>query len=98
VAGEEAVRDGSVGAVIAGHTHDPQVALLGVRNGAEQYYIDTGTWRNRVPSTPDKRTFGRVKALTYVLVYGRNEDLGTTPVAGGKTWSFDYWSGFTQRW
>jgi hypothetical protein len=66
----------------------------------EQYYIDTGTWRNRIPSTPDEKGFGRLKALTSVVAYGRDEDPGKAPPPQDekKVWSFDYWSGFTQRW
>ena len=97
---EEVLASSEVRAVIAGHTHEPQVALLESRNGVERYYIDTGTWRNRVPATADERGFGQLKALTYVVVYGRDEDPRKEQPPGGsaKLWSFDYWSGFTQRW
>jgi UDP-2,3-diacylglucosamine pyrophosphatase LpxH len=97
---EEVLADRVVRAVIAGHTHEPQVALLGCPDNTEQYYIDTGTWRNYVPSTPDERGFGRLKALTYLVAYGKDEDTGKElpPQAKEKVWSFDYWSGFTQRW
>jgi UDP-2,3-diacylglucosamine pyrophosphatase LpxH len=98
VAREQALKEGGVRAVIAGHTHDPQVALLDRAANAERYYIDTGTWRNRVPATPDAKEFGRLKALTYVVAYGNDEDLGKAPTPVGKLWSFDYWSGFTQHW
>jgi len=89
-----------VRAVIAGHTHEPQVALLDATSGVERYYIDTGTWRNRVPATPDEGGFGQLKALTYVVAYGRDEDPGKEqpPAGSAKLWSLDYWSGFTQRW
>jgi hypothetical protein len=89
-----------VRAVIAGHTHEPQVALLGSRGDVQQYYIDTGTWRTRIPSTPNERAFGRLKALTYVVAYGTNENRTRLAAQPGavKIWSFDYWSGFTQWW
>ena len=83
--------------VIAGHSHKPRVELIGHPAAGEQYYVDTGTWRRRIPATPDFKSFGRVKSLTYAVVYGPNEDGGNPPVAS-KTASLDYWSGVTQRW
>jgi UDP-2,3-diacylglucosamine pyrophosphatase LpxH len=92
---EEGIASQNVRAVIAGHTHDPKVELLGSHGQVQQYYIDTGTWRNRILCTPNEKTFGKLKALTYVVVYGKNED---PPGMPKKIWSFDYWSGYTQRW
>lgn len=83
--------------VIAGHTHHPQVALLSRRHGVERYYIDTGTWRNRIPANRELTTFGRLKALTSVVLFGPDED-PDRDAAGPKSLSFDYWTGFTQRW
>jgi len=107
---EQAIVDGSARLLIAGHTHNPVVELAASdpRHG-ERYYVDTGTWRNRVPSTPDDKAFGHLKALTYVTVYASDEDTGSglgdprtaaganamTP--GARLFSFDYWSGVTQR-
>ena len=80
--------------VIAGHTHDPQLCLIGSDPEADRFYINTGTWRNRIPSTPDERTFGRIKALTYVMLFSSAEDnrLGNKTVG-----TFDYWTGYTQH-
>jgi hypothetical protein len=84
---------------LAGYTHEPQVALLAVNGGSERYYIDTGTWRNRVLCTPDGKGFGRLKTLTYAVLFGPEEDKGVVPDRGRpKVWSFDYWTGFAQRW
>ena len=77
--------------VIAGHTHEPQVALIGPK---DQYYVDTGTWRHRVLCRNHET--GRIKALTYVTVYSASEDQGRPPER--KNESFDFWSGYTQRW
>jgi UDP-2,3-diacylglucosamine pyrophosphatase LpxH len=77
--------------VVAGHTHEPQVALIGPKN---QYYVDTGTWRLRVLYR--KHETGPIKAQTYVTVYAASEDRGTPPET--KNESFDFWSGYTQRW
>lgn len=106
---EPALRSGRARYVIAGHTHNPAVELAVADGDGGRYYVDTGTWRNRIPvaSTRTRRWrwgprrtevegFGRLKALTYVIVYGPEEDPGET--AGGPSLgSFDYWSGFTQR-
>ncbi|MDX1616435.1 MAG: hypothetical protein R3300_19145 [Candidatus Promineifilaceae bacterium] len=94
---EEAIRNGHYRFLIAGHTHRPATELLAHDSGGERYYINTGTWRNRVPSTVEFSAFGRLKAMTYVTLYGPEEDPGRDG-AGGKVRSFDFWSGVTQRW
>jgi hypothetical protein len=43
----------------------------------------------------DRSAFGSAKALTYVMVYASSEDRSG---AASKNESFDYWSGFTERW
>ncbi|SOD02021.1 hypothetical protein SAMN05216486_10211 [bacterium JGI 053] len=72
---EKVIRDGTARLLIAGHTHNPTVELAASdATHGERYYVDTGTWRNRVPSTPDGKGFGHLKALTYVEVYRSDED------------------------
>ena len=95
---ESTIRSGQHRFVIAGHTHRPQVALIANDHNGERYYVDTGTWRNRVPATPDYKQFGRLKNLTYVIVYGPDEDRGALAPDRAKIASFDYWSGSTQGW
>jgi UDP-2,3-diacylglucosamine pyrophosphatase LpxH len=95
---ESSIRSGEHRFVIAGHTHKPQVALIANDHNGERYYVDTGTWRNRVPATPDYKTFGRLKTLSYVIVYGPNEDRNALESNKVKIASFDYWSGLTQGW
>jgi hypothetical protein len=91
---EKLLQQKTVRLVIAGHTHDPQLCLIGSDPKADRFYINTGTWRNRIPSTPDERTFGRIKALTYVMLFSSAEDnrLGNKTVG-----TFDYWTGYTQH-
>jgi hypothetical protein len=84
--------------VVAGHTHRPQVALIAHDRGGERYYLDTGTWRNRVPATADFRLFGRLRSLTYVVVYGSGEDRRLVAPSHAKTPSFEFWTHFTQGW
>jgi len=97
VAREAGIRNGEFRFIVAGHTHRPKVELLANDSTGERYYIDTGTWRNRLTATPDNLGFGRLKALSYVVIYGPDEDLGNTS-AGQKVASVDFWSGITQRW
>ena len=94
---ESVIQTGEMLYVVAGHTHRPDVALLAADTRGERYYIDTGTWRNRVLTTADYTGFGRQKALTYVTIYGPDEDQGFPPQPG-KISSVDYWTGLTQRW
>jgi hypothetical protein len=61
----------------------------------DRFYINSGTWRSVIPSTPDQRTFGRMRALTYVLLFARREQEKRD---GKRTNSFDYWTGFTRDW
>jgi predicted phosphodiesterase len=91
---EELLQEKKVRLVIAGHTHEPQLCLIGSDPEADRFYINTGTWRNRIPSTPDERTFGRIQALTYVMLFSSAEDNRL----GNKTrGTFDYWTGYTQH-
>ncbi len=82
--------------VVGGHTHRPTAEFIGAGRG-EQFYLNTGTWRRRIFSNADYSDFGRVKSLTYIMIYGPDEDKGS----GGnqeKLVSFDLWSGMTERW
>ena len=94
---EEAIRSGQYHFLVAGHTHHPAVELIAGDEKGERYYIDTGTWRNRVPATPDYKAFGHLKALTYIIIYGPDEDIGSFSEST-KFASIDFWSGVTQRW
>jgi UDP-2,3-diacylglucosamine pyrophosphatase LpxH len=94
---EEAIQEGSSLFVVAGHSHSPTVELIGHRPAGEQYYVDVGTWRRVIPATGDYRSFGRLNALSYAVIYGPQEDPGN-PTIPGKVASLDYWSGVTQRW
>jgi UDP-2,3-diacylglucosamine pyrophosphatase LpxH len=91
---EEILLQKKVRLVIAGHTHNPELCLIASDPEADRFYINTGTWRNRIPSTPDERTFGRIKALTYAMLFSSAEDSRV----GNKTLgTFDYWTGNTQH-
>jgi UDP-2,3-diacylglucosamine pyrophosphatase LpxH len=88
---EELIQDNEVRLVLAGHTHSPEVCLIKSDESGDRFYINTGTWRDVIPSTPDRRTFGRMRALTYVTLYSKSEQDESCN-------SFDYWTGFTKDW
>lgn len=93
---EPALLSGQVRFVVAGHTHDPQVAFVNGDTSFDRFYVDTGTWRRRLLAGGRPLRFGNLKSLTYVTVYASCEDRSRTrPV---KTESFDYLSGYTERW
>jgi len=94
---EPVIRGGEARFIVAGHTHHPRVSLLADHGGMDQYYVDTGTWRHRIPANADLTAFGTLKAMTYVVIYGPDEDPGRTQPKA-QSISFDYWTGFTQRW
>jgi UDP-2,3-diacylglucosamine pyrophosphatase LpxH len=94
---EEVIQKRKSRFVVAGHTHTPQFSLIDGEDEAEYYYINTGTWRNRILSNPSQSAFGRLKSLTYVVIYGSEEDQNGL---GGmiKRESVDYWDGLTKKW
>jgi UDP-2,3-diacylglucosamine pyrophosphatase LpxH len=94
---EEVIQRGEYQYIVAGHTHRPATELIASDELGERYYIDTGTWRNRVPATSDFKAFGRLKSMTYVIIYGPDEDPGNGSDQA-KITSVDFWSGITQRW
>lgn len=76
--------------VISGHTHFSEVSLLSAKNQNERYYINTGTWRNVIPATKNFKGFGRMKALTKVMVFLPRESDEYEPE---RDWGFHYMSG-----
>ena len=88
---EQLIVENKVRLVLAGHTHVPEVCLIKSDESGDRFYINTGTWRSVIPSTPDRRTFGRLQALTYVTLYAKSEQDESCN-------SFDYWTGLTKDW
>jgi UDP-2,3-diacylglucosamine pyrophosphatase LpxH len=82
--------------ISAGHTHQPQVALLpGNRDMRRSYFVDTGTWRNAILPAAGNTAFGRLNAMTYVAFYG---DHDTSPLTVSERRNFAYHTGFEQQW
>jgi len=83
-------KDATCKCVVSGHTHFPEVSLITAKKQKEQYYINTGTWRNVIPATRKFKHFGRLKALTKVILFyprERNEP------QNDREWAFQYMSG-----
>ena len=76
--------------VISGHSHFSEVSLISAEKGEERYYINTGTWRNVIPATKNFKDFGRLKALTKVIIFLPGE---TEALEGNRRWAFHYMSG-----
>ncbi len=74
--------------LVSGHTHNAIVKLLSVEDGIEKYYINSGTFRNVITTTPDQNKFGRLRSKARVLIYEKGEQ---NPEYTRETgWSFDF--------
>lgn len=76
--------------IISGHSHFAEVSLISAKEKDERYYINTGTWRNVIPATKNYKNFGRLKALTKVMIF---YPLEKSTRVNGKQWAFHYLSG-----
>ncbi len=90
--------ENSVKCIVSGHTHNAMVELLKVDQGVEKYYINSGTFRNVITSTPTMGDFGRLRSKARVLIFTRGEE---NPEYTRQTgWSFDFINrfGFGSTW
>lgn len=89
---EELILDEDSGCkcVISGHTHFAEVSLISAEKDEERYYINTGTWRSVIPATKYYDHFGRLKALTKVIVFYPQERV---EAVYGRAWAFHFLSG-----
>ena len=87
---EECMRteNSPVRCIVSGHTHNPLVQLMKVEKGVETYYINSGTFRNVITSTPNLRDFGRLRSKARVLIFSHGERNPEYNRATG--WSFDF--------
>jgi hypothetical protein len=63
--------------VVYGHTHVPTEEPLGEAVGSQAFYINTGTWRERIFRTRalnGRSGFARLNHLTYAVFYRGDED------------------------
>ena len=71
--------------VAYGHTHNENVSFLGVDKRFHRYYINTGTWRERILAS-NTGVFSRYKTMTYAIFYKPEERMTDFP-------SFELWNG-----
>ncbi len=77
--------------VVYGHTHNPVQELLTVGdNGAPIYYLNAGTWHQKLDPAADGSDFVSHKNMTYVVVYKDSE--ATADDHGAKQY-FETWTG-----
>jgi len=80
--------ESTINCIVSGHTHSPEVELLGASGGRQRYYLNSGTFRNVITAAPDMLSFGRLRSRARVLIYGPGEK---NPEYTRETgWSFDY--------
>lgn len=83
--------------ILYGHTHNPLQHPLDAESGHEVFYINSGTWRNRIYKTvcfdkaPD---FVSIKQMTYSIFYRKDEDIKRKQAG---TLSFDVWTGVKKK-
>lgn len=75
VSKEECLQSGksSIQCIVSGHTHFPVVELVQVEGDHEKYYLNSGTFRNLISSTPDMSEFGRIRSKARVLIFEPGE-------------------------
>lgn len=59
--------------VAYGHTHSPREAALSTRNGTSNVYLNSGTFRQGVFRTDDKKGFIGWERLTYLCFFAEDE-------------------------
>jgi UDP-2,3-diacylglucosamine pyrophosphatase LpxH len=87
---ESFLKDGNTNmrCLVSGHTHNAMVRLLSVEDGIEKYYINSGTFRNVITTTPGQNKFGRLRSKARILIYEEGEQ---NPEYRRETgWSFDF--------
>ena len=75
--------------VVYGHTHTENVSFLRITEDQHSYYVNTGTWRERI-TTSNKGVFSRYKTLTYAVFYTKEERHTEFP-------SFELWNGMLRE-
>lgn len=84
--------ESTIKCLVCGHSHHPLVELLEVENGSEKYFINSGTFRNVITSTPSLSRFGRLRSKARVLIFTEKE---RNPEYSRETgWSFDFTARF----
>ena len=90
VSKEECLQSGNstIQCIVSGHTHYPVVELLQVEGDHEKYYLNSGTFRNLITSTPDMSEFGKIRSKARILIFEPGERNPEYFRPAG--WSFDF--------
>ena len=90
VSKEECLQSGNsaIQCIVSGHTHFPVVELLQVEGDHEKYYLNSGTFRNLITSTPDMSEFGKIRSKARILIFEPGERNPEYYRPAG--WSFDF--------
>jgi len=70
---------------VFGHTHNEKISFISIKDGFHHYYINTGTWRERIIASRSG-LFSRYKSMTYAIFYKKDERNTEFP-------SFELWNG-----
>ncbi|HON86470.1 MAG TPA: metallophosphoesterase [Syntrophorhabdaceae bacterium] len=70
---------------VFGHTHSEKIAFLSEKDNLHRYYINTGTWRERIIAS-QTGSFSRYKSMTFAIFYKKEERTTDFP-------SFELWNG-----
>lgn len=70
---------------VFGHTHSEKISFLYGDGNLHRYYINTGTWRERITASY-AGLFSRYKTMTYAIFYNTEERQTEFP-------SFELWNG-----
>lgn len=74
--------------LVSGHTHNPLVELVKVQGEQQKYYLNSGTFRNVITSTPELDKFGKLRSKARILIFENGE---RNPEYDRETgWSFDF--------
>jgi hypothetical protein len=79
--------------VAYGHSHVFVQRALSIRNGQENVYFNSGTWRPRFVQADNHKDFVSWKEMSYLLFYSSEEDLVKGNEKRDKGVSFETWSG-----
>lgn len=69
---EDALTEGRVDVVIAGHTHHPDQVPMPSPTESDAFFIDVGTWRSTIRHGVSG-VFGRLRSYTAAFVYSDSE-------------------------
>jgi len=88
---EAADRGPGLRCIVYGHTHNPREELLSVgAKGEPVYYLNSGTWHQKLDAAADGTDFVSHKNMTYVVVYDSDEATTRQHVAQQY---FETWTG-----